>query len=221
MSKRKNKKKNKKGRAKNGATGIVARVQRDLEMKYIDFTSFNTNVGAGGAVYVLSDVPQGTGQSLRTGDFIQPMRWILNMAIYMANTDIVATVCIYLFRWIPSNLTAPVVGSILEAPSGSYVFSHLNFQLQGSYEILWKRRYKCSGATAVPTDSSNEGEFWLDIPLRSNPEIEYGLGLTTGTNQLYMLTISDSSTTPFPILNFSSRLYYQDVMRRHPMKVVS
>jgi len=223
MSKKQTKKKNKKGpkRVQASESSLVKSL-RYLEVKYIDFTSFNTNIAAGGAVYVLSDVPQGTGQSFRTGDFIQPMRWILNMAIYMANTDIVATVCIYLFRWNPSNVSSPpTVANILEAPSGSYVFSHLNFQNQSVYEILWKRRYRCSGASAVPTETSNEGDFWLNVPLHSNPEIEFGLAATSGTNNLYMLAISDSSTTPFPILNFSSRLYYQDIERNHPSKMVS
>jgi len=50
--------------------------------------------------------------------------------------------------------------------------------------------------------------------------MEYSLGSVNGTNQFFLLAISDSALTPFPILNFSNRLYYEDTVKVDIKRVV-
>jgi hypothetical protein len=139
---------------------------------------------------------------------------MFNFSLYTVNSDIVTTVRLIFFRWIPSTaLIAPVVASILEAPSAANVLSHFNFQLQDNFKILHERQFQASGITVAPTVASNFGSTGFRVTLRDNPEIEFTQTATTGTNHLYLLAISDSAVTPFPILNFSTRLYYEDTIK--------
>jgi len=185
-----------------------------VEPKYLDVLSVASNIGSGSTLFALSLVPSGDQQSQPVGDFIQPLRLMFNFSLYTVNSDIVTTVRLIFFRWIPSTvLIAPVVASILEAPSAANVLSHFNFQLQDNYKILQERQFQASGITVAPTVASNFGSTGFRVPLSDNPEIEFTQTATTGSNHLYLLAISDSAVTPFPILNFSTRLYYEDTIK--------
>lgn len=195
-------------------TKLTRNLVSHVEPKYLDVLSVASNIGSGSSLFALSLVPSGDQQSQRVSDFIQPLRLLFNFSLYTVNSDIVTTVRLIFFRWIPSTaLIAPVVASILEAPSAANVLSHFNFQLQDNYKILLERQFQASGITVAPTVNSNFGATGFGISLKDNPEIEFTLTATTGSNHLYLLAISDSAVTPFPILNFSTRLYYEDTIK--------
>jgi hypothetical protein len=189
------------------------KVLRDL--KYLDTLSIANSVGAGGTLFQLSTIQQGVGQSQRLGDFAQPMKLLFNFSLYTVNSDIVTTIRLIFFRWVPSTtLIVPVVGDILEAAASSNVLSHLNFQLQKNYVVLWDKQFQASGIAAAPTVNSNFGGTGVVIPIgQGRSGIDFTLASSFGINHVYLLAISDSALTPFPILNFSSRLYYEDSER--------
>jgi len=190
--------------------------------KYIDFSTFDQAVTGGGTLYALSVIPQGAGQSQRMANTVKFKRLVLNFSLYLANTDIVTTSRLIVFRWIPNNsTTAPGVGSILQNPSVAQVFSHLDFEGQQNYVILWDQTFHQSGGASTPCSTSNMGMFNLRIPLGSNPCINYNNATTTGTDTLYMLSISDSSLTPFPELSFNLRVYYDDIVDDPSVKMVN
>jgi len=202
------------GGRKRKATNVIRTLISHVEPKYFDITSLANSVGAGGTIFPLSPVPQGAAQSDRVGDFIQPRKWMFNYTLYTVNSDIVTTVRMIFFRWVPTTaLIFPVLANILESPVSGNVLSHYNFQTQDNYEVLWERQFQCSGITVAPTVNSNFGATGMVVPLRSNSEIEFTLGATTGANQLFLLVLSDSALTPFPILNFVSRLYFEDTIK--------
>jgi len=190
--------------------------------KYIDFSTFDQSITGGGTVYALSVIPQGNGQSQRVANTVKLKKLVFNFSIYMANTDIVTTSRLIFFRWMPSNVsTAPTVASILQNPSVAQVFSHLDFENQQQYEILWDKTFHQSGGASTPSSTSNIGKFNLVIPLWSNPLINFGNAVTTGTESLYLLSISDSSLTPFPELSFNLRVYYDDMVDDPSVKMVN
>jgi len=181
--------------------------------KYIDFSTFDQSVTGGGTFYLLSVIPQGSGTSQRVANTIRMRRLYLNLSIYLTNTDIVTTSRVILFRWIENTASAtPTVGAILENPSSTQVFSHFDFENQQNYEVIWDKVFHQSGGATTPSSTSNMGFFNLSIPLKKNPCVNYNAGATTGTNTLYMLTISDSSLTPFPLISFNLRVYYDDIV---------
>jgi len=195
-------------------TGVIRTLVAHVEPKYFDLTSLANSVGAGGTLFPLSLVPQGDSQSTRVGDFIQPLRMLFNFTLYTVNSDIVTTIRLVFFRWVPSTaLVFPLLANILESPVSGNVLSHYNFQTQDNYQILAERQYQASGITVAPTTHSNFGATGMEIPLGVNTELEYTIGATTASNHLYLLAISDSALTPFPLLNFVHRLYYEDVMK--------
>jgi hypothetical protein len=192
-----------------------------VEMKYFDTLSVANSIGSGATLFQLSTVPQGVAQTQRVGDFIKPLKLIFNFSLYTVNADIITTIRLIFFRWVPSTaLVLPVLADILEAPASSNVLSHFNYQLQQNYSVLSDRQFQAAGIVTSPCNSSNFGGTGLEIPLGSNPELEFNLGATTSTNHLYLLAISDSALAPFPLLNFSSRLYYEDTIRESQRVIV-
>jgi hypothetical protein len=212
------KKKTKTRNPRAGNTTIARSMVQHAELKYLDLTTFDANITGGGTVYVLSNVPQGPTQSQRIGDFIQPVRWRVNVTVYQSNADVVATIRLIWFRWIPLNTSTPTptIANILEAPSSSQCYSQLNFQLQDNYQILSDWVIGMSGTATAPTNSSAFTRFNMKIPLKTNKVIEFNLGTQYGTGQLFLLAISDSSASPYPQLNLNSRLYYEDTVREVP-----
>lgn len=202
-----------KGR-RNRSNGVVTTMAKHVEPKYLDTLSLANSIGAGATLFPLSLVPQGDSQSTRVGDFIQPLRLLFNYSLYCVNSDIVTTVRLIFFTWTPDTaLVIPTVANILQAPSSANVLSHFNFQTQDNFHILWDRQFQASGIPAAPTVNSNFGATGMSVPLRGKREIEFTPANTTGTNQMYLLALSDSSLTPFPILNFAARLYYEDTIK--------
>jgi hypothetical protein len=191
-----------------------------VEPKYFDTLSVANSIGSGGTIFPLCGIPQGDSQSSRVGDFVSPLEMLFNFSLYTVNTDIITTVRLIWFKWRPSTATTTItVASILEAPSSSNVLSHFNFQLQQQYQVLHERQFACSGTTTNPTVNSNFGATGLPIPI-GGQSMEYSLGSVNGTNQFFLLAISDSALTPFPILNFSNRLYYEDTVKVDIKRVV-
>jgi len=190
-----------------------------VEVKYFDVLSLANSIGAGSTLFPLCQVPQGATQSERVGDFILPRKLLFNFTLYTVNSDIVTTLRMIFFRWVPSTgLSVPVVADILQSPAASNVLSHFNFNLQDNYEILLDWQIDQAGVPAAPTVTSNIGRTGMSIKLGSKREIEFALGSSSGmTNQIYLMMLSDSSVTPFPILNFSTRLYFEDTIRSRPL----
>jgi len=191
-----------------------------VEPKFIDTLSLANSVGSGGTLFDLCLVPQGGAQSQRIGDFLQPLKCLFNFSLYTVNSDIVTTVRLIFIRWIVHTaLSAPSVVGILQNAGGSNVLSHFDFATQDNYVILSDRQYQQAGIPAAPTVSSNIGATGMNIPIKHMfeknviTEIEFNAGATTGSNKIFLLAISDSALVPFPILNFSNRLYYEDTVR--------
>jgi hypothetical protein len=205
----------------NNKKTTVPKILRSLvEPKYFDTLSTANSIGSGGTIFPLTGIPQGDSQSSRVGDFINPLSMIFNFTLYTVNSDIVTTIRLIWFKWKPSTATTTItVASILEAPASSNVLSHFNFQLQQQFTVLHERQFQASGITTAPTVSSNFGATGMPIPIGSS-DLEFSLGSVNGTNQFFLLAISDSALTPFPVLSFSNRLYYEDTIKKNLRKVV-
>jgi len=197
--------------------GVISRT----EPKFFDQISLANSIGAGATIFPFSGVPQGVSQSQRVGDFIHVRALLLNYSLYIVNADIVTSVVIILFRWIPNTISLPpAVALLLQNPSSANCLSQYNFSNQQNYQILWQRQFRGSGIVTSPTTMSNFGQRGLRMPIRKGFDQEFAPGNVDGTNQLFWLCISDSSLTPFPILNFDSRIYYEDTIRAIPFRMI-
>jgi len=175
------------------------------EQNFFDVYQTSAVVDYAGTLACLSAVPQGNGDSNRTGDMITP-KWLeLRGSVTGNTTSVFNSVRIIVFRWRPSNATPPIVTSILQqASTDTAPFSALqedNYR-GGVFDVLHDRIY------AVTTyEFQRAFDIRLNLPQTLPPSfIAAG---TNGFNQIYILGISDAPTNK-PAWRWYSRLVYFD-----------
>lgn len=179
--------------------------------KYLDITSLANSIGAGATLQNLGLIPQGDQQNQRIADFARLRKLFFNYSMYIANADIVTTVEIKFYKWIPNTaLATPLIANLLQNPAAANSLSHENFEFQQNYQVLWQRRFRAVGTATNPTTAANFGKNNQRIPIGRDPVQKFNPTSSGGSNQLYIMSISDSALTPFPILNYVFRNYFED-----------
>lgn len=193
---------------------MVARAER----KYFDTTSVGNSIGAGATLFAFGGIPQGDNVNSRVGDFACRLDGFLNFSLYIANTDIFTTIVLSVFEWSQNSaFNPPTIAQLFQSPSNVNSLSHWNHENQQLYQVLWQYQFRAVGTATNPTVNSNFGHRNLRIKPGRHRDQQYDLGTVNGTSQLFMLAISDSALTPFPILNFSFRQYFEDSIRARPL----
>jgi hypothetical protein len=180
--------------------------------KYADAGLLATSITATGTVSALVNIPQGTAQSDRISDVVYLRRLILNLQVTAANSDVYSHSRVIFFQWRPNvGLIAPTVTDVLSTPSTNSYLSLINYDFRRNFTILWDKTFSCAGTATVPTNVSDHviTNEVIDIHL---PWLEYTAGSSSASaNTIYVLFISDSAAPPYPIIQFSTRLFYSDV----------
>lgn len=219
------KRRNRKGKTKLNKK-VKSIIRSTLEKKYVDFYSgtgytmadrtgvmsqitYNTPAGA--------NINQGTGQSQRIGDSIQPIKLEFRMSIYYdwnaaLNLNDQHTIRVIILKWNESTvLGLPVAASILQYPStglGVYhvVNSPLNYTAlkQGDMTVIYDKRISVgnSSPTAIIAKS-----FKLQGKLQFEP------AAATGAGHYYCYVVADDvggAHTPAVYYNYVSRIHYLD-----------
>jgi len=189
---------------------IKAEMLRELEVKIFDLNVSAANVGSGSTLNVLSSPAQGVGRSQRTGDSITLHSLNVTYAIVQANTDIYSDTRIIIFQWFPNtSLSSPVLADILENTGAIGLYSQYAWDTRDQYRIMYDRLHSQAGLATAPTATTNVSVFNRKVGVpRKN--IDFTTGVTSGSNTLWTLWISDSAIAPFPLLNFTSRLKFTD-----------
>jgi len=209
---RPNKRKPKKGSEKETVTkqqvrSMISNLKTSSE-KFFDVNVSAQNQSSGGNVGSLSLVPQGVTQSTRVADSLLALRFQLRWTQSTQNADVYNNLRVIIFIWKPSTaLSAPVLASILPDTASVGYQSQLNWPLRDQYRILMDRTFSMSGTFTAPTVSGNW--FW-SFSCKLRHRMEFNTGATTGTNQVWICSISDSAAVPFPVATYSSRLIFED-----------
>jgi len=179
-------------------------------LKFVDTFVSNFSVTAVGTVLPgLVNITQGSGVSQRVGNRIYLDSAYWNFNIVQANTDINAQVRVIIFQFIPnSSFLTPVVLDILETVNDCQ--SMYNWEFSNQYKIIDDLVFFQSGLATAPTTSTNVGYYGTVDITRAIKTLEFTAAGPLGSNQLYMLVISDSLVAPFPILDSTFRLVYRD-----------
>jgi len=179
--------------------------------KYLDITSLANSIGSGATLQNLGLIPQGDQQNQRVGDFARLRKIFYNYSMYIANADIVTTVETKFYKWIVNTVLAtPLIANLLQNPAAANSLAHENFEFQQNYRLLWQRRFRAVGTATNPTTAANFGRNNQRIKIGGDPVQKFNPTSTGGSNQLYIMNISDSALTPFPILNYVVRVYFED-----------
>jgi len=187
----------------------TAVIRGSPQIKFVDTTYPNVAIISTGQILSpsASAVTQGVGVSQRTGDTIFQKELFINYSLSAINNDVFSSARIIVFKWVPnSNLLLPIVTDILQTAS---LTSMYNWQLSNQYFILYDCFHSLAGNLTTPASSGNQA-FLGKIAIKGPKRCEFAPATALSSNQIYVLVISDSSLTPFPIWNGVLRLTYSE-----------
>jgi len=111
-----------------------------------------------------------------------------------------------LFQWHPnSGLVAPTVGSILQTAS---MLSMYDWQNSNQFIILYDVVHSFAGTDSAPTASTNQLFFGRIGIGQAVKRSMFTTAAATGSEQFYLLLISDSLLAPSPNLSGNTRVTY-------------
>jgi len=178
------------------------------QIKFVDVNYSVVAASTGTVLNGITNVSQGVGVSQRTGDTIYLKRLYINYSVNAANSDIFSTFRIIIFQWHPNSaLVAPTVNDILQTTN---LYSLYDWQFSSQYTILYDMVHSLSGTAATPCTSSNQA-FFGEIGIgQAQKRAEFSPALSTGSEQFFIIVISDSAVAPFPSFNATTRLTYSE-----------
>jgi len=196
----------KKGERKMVKEEIKSALRENVELKY--FALADNTYGAisnNGTDFLQSvtNVPQGDTDSTRDGDRIQmqELRFRVGIKTGSATPTFLRIIC---FQWKPN--TTPVYASILLDQHGTSNAPISDFQHDS------RDMYKILSDDLVQVDSSAHTATCVERSIKKgfNHHVQYTAGSTTvGTNQLYIMAVSDVATNG-PSVVLQSKLLYTD-----------
>lgn len=178
-------------------------------IKFYDYIVAPSNVTTTGSVSSCYTIAQGTAQGQRIADKVWIKGMELSLTCTTANSDIFNRVRCIIFRWkMNSGYYSPSIASILQTPGVSGVESPYYFEGSSDYRVIYDRLYNLSGTASAPTIFSQVTDRRkMKIPTECTA---YNANVLTGTGVFYILLLSDSAISPYPVVSFSLRTYYVD-----------
>lgn len=178
-------------------------------IKIFDAPVANATVTNVGTVTNLIIPTQGTGAGQRTGDTIQLRKMTLNYTLTTQNADIFNRVRILVFIWKPNTfLVAPTLATLTNGTGTTTTQWMYDWQYSNQFIILYDKIHYLSGLATAPTVGGCQGG---SIEMNLNSRVEFSPGSTLGSNQVFILYISDSLVAPFPLLEYMSRVQYSEI----------
>jgi hypothetical protein len=181
-------------------------------LKYFETFINATNVTLAGTTNRLTSIPQGIAQGDRQADTIYICAIEHRISVATANSDIYSNVRLTLFGFREIDSPGPTIGTIYQNPStAGGVYSFFQNENRKTYKIFSDRVFNLVGTATNPTATS---QIRYEGKRSFSPEwqIAYGLGSTTGSNNVYLASVSDSLIAPFPVLIQNWRVWYYDEM---------
>jgi hypothetical protein len=189
--------------------GYQKPVPRGKTAKFVDVLYSSNATSVGTILAGMCPITQGVGVNQRTGDTVYWRSIHINYDINTQNADVFNTSRIIIFQWHPnSNLAAPTVTDVLQTAA---LRSMYDWQFSNQYTILYDRVHFQSGLTTAPCDSGNQGYFGPIMPSKGMvTKAQFSPGAALGSEQYFILLISDSLIAPFPLFTATTRVIYDD-----------
>lgn len=182
---------------------------QSIQTKYFDTYIANQNITNVGTLQNLVLPTQGAGVSQRTGDTIFMRKFSINYKVSTQNADLFNTVRVLIFIWFPNSfLVAPTFATLTNGGGTTTTQWMYDWQYSNQFKVLYDRVHALSGLATSPTAAGHQSSS-VEIKFR-NKRVEFSIGSTSGSQQIWLFTISDSLVAPFPLLEFGSRVAYSD-----------
>ena len=203
------KSRNPKRNARITKTAIRREVMRMAEPKYIQ-TDCATSISSSGVFLSVALINQGDYSTDRVGNKVHPTSWSIRGSITCA--DNFNYVRMVLLQWNDDNLlNPPLITQVFENTSGtSCLYSTFNRQQLGNqFRVLCDKLVRVTANAANPElNASRIVKFKGYKGLR---EMTFQGSATTGSGQIYLLLISDSTLPSHPSFEGFSVINYKDL----------
>lgn len=169
--------------------------------------SVNTTADNAGSLTYFNLPAQGDGLSERSGDQIQLKKLMFRFHITGADTTNIFRVII--FRWSQNNAlgaNVPVTTDILQTANVMSFYNYTN-EHDTKVRILYDKTITLSVTGDTEVDLIKGSLYGTRLGRKI---IDFNAATTLGTNQIYMLMISDSAGIPHPSIKGYWRIEYTD-----------
>lgn len=182
---------------------VKEQIVKHQELKYYDET-LSDFIDYNGAVYCLTDMAQGLGDSQRVGDKISIKSMLIRGTL--AEADLRNIIRIIIFQWYPvDSASAPVPAQILQAIGTWGIVSPYIHDTRNQFGILVDKMYNLN------TSSTPYRPFEIRVPLKyAKKSVNFNAAGLFGSNHICALVITDSSASTHPTVSFYTRVYYTD-----------
>lgn len=186
---------------------VRKQIHKDDETKYFETSTVAQAIDFNGVTTDLTNIPQGQTDGTRIGDKIRlrgiRLQFILNIADttqnvrimivqYKGNTQIAATSI--------SQVLVPTTLGTVNAPIANRVWDMTN-----QFSILYDKLYTLTNvSTPIIHVRKKVGIKY------AKREINFYQALTTGSNKIYLMMVSDSGAAPHPTIQYQMRVMYDD-----------
>jgi len=178
-------------------------ISKEEELKAKD-SSVLSSVDAGGVISKFLVPPQGDGVSDRNGDAIKLKR--LRVRLHLIGADSTNVIRAIIFRWNNNDgTTVPVIGDVLQTLSTASQYQYTSDR-QNEFHIVADKTFTFS------LNGTNAKDWIIAYYGRKlgKKSLTFNAALTTGTDMLYLLLLSDSVAAPHPTVGGTCRLEYTD-----------
>jgi len=181
------------------------------ETKFFSSTLASASVSSAATLYDVTNPGQGDTDQTRDGDRLYAKKLYVRMSLTVATGDVTNLVRIIWFQWFPTttSFSPSVTDILLVGPSGAAdVYSHYSHDRRQMFAILYDKVFTLSGSATIVTTSSQKRMTYILHPKRK--QLQFDNGGTTGTNHIWMLTISDSSAVSHPQIVSAQKFMFTD-----------
>lgn len=186
---------------------VMYKQPRNL-IKYWDFNNWGLSIGTTPQYFEQLLPAQGTAQGQRIANDLSLWDYELRAQFTQVNTDLYSTIRMTLFIWHPyTNSDTPSTTDLYAQPAHPDV-SQFMWESRHRYTVIKDWIIPLAGSSTSLTNISNRVIVYKTK--LGGRKVVFNESAQTGSGILYLALTSNSLAPPFPIGDFSARVFYTD-----------
>lgn len=192
-------------------TKKVNQILKETETKFFDVSQVPVSTGD----YMVNNVStllaplQNGSKNGRDGSDVSPYRIIIKGDIIPGSASVPVAMRLILIQskqgFVPSTNATSSVQKVFQDPLfPNTIYNPFDYNNRRHFTVLHDQTYTADAAGPALK------RFVINKKISRNTVFDQGTGTATENGQIYLLNISNHTTTNLPILSFYSRIYYKD-----------
>lgn len=197
-----------KQRKQRNNTVVMYKQPKNL-IKYWDFNNWGLSIGTTPQYFEQMLPAQGTAQGQRIANDITLANYELRFQLSQVNTDLYSTVRITLFIWTPyTNSDTPTSTDLYQQIAHPDV-SQFNWESRHRYRVIKDMIIPLVGSSTSLTNRSLVTRTYITNAMVGK-RVVFNESAQTGAGIPFLAITSNSIAPPFPVGDFSARMFYYD-----------